>query len=110
MDGAVVVDLAHFNRFSMDNGTWHATVGAGSRLADIYKKLHDAGGRAIAHAVCPGVGIGGQATIVSQRARGPGFEILCDVAGSSDRHHREGSAPCLACGDLRWTMSLRSRW
>jgi hypothetical protein len=34
-------------------------------LGEVTTKLHDAGGRAIAHGVCPGVGIGGHATIVS---------------------------------------------
>lgn len=47
----------------MDNSTWRATVGGGTRLGDMDDKLHDAGGRAVAHGVCPGVGIGGHATI-----------------------------------------------
>lgn len=47
----------------MDNETWKATMGAGHQLGDVSKKLHDNGGRAMAHGVCPGVGIGGHATI-----------------------------------------------
>lgn len=47
----------------MDNSTWHATVGAGTKLGDLDDRLHDAGGRAVAHGICPGVGIGGHATI-----------------------------------------------
>jgi FAD/FMN-containing dehydrogenase len=65
VDGAVVIDMVNFQQFSLENDTWLATVGAGTRLSDVYMKLHDAGRRAIPHAVCPGVGIGGQATIVS---------------------------------------------
>ena len=48
----------------MDDSTWQATIGAGTLLGDVTTRLHDAGGRAIAHGVCPGVGIGGHATIV----------------------------------------------
>ncbi|KAJ7132332.1 hypothetical protein C8R44DRAFT_612480 [Mycena epipterygia] len=62
-DGAVVVDMVEFQQFSMDNSTWQATIGAGTLLADVTSRLHDAGGRAIAHGTCPQVGIGGHATI-----------------------------------------------
>lgn len=62
-DGAVVVDLKHFQQFSMNKETWYAQIGAGTRLKDVTTKLHDAGGRAIAHGTCPAVGIGGHATI-----------------------------------------------
>ena len=47
----------------MDNSTWEATVGAGTKLGVLDEKLHDAGGRAVAHGICPGVGLGGHATI-----------------------------------------------
>ncbi|GAW25912.1 putative FAD binding domain-containing protein [Rosellinia necatrix] len=49
--------------FSMDTKTWQATIGGGTRLSDVTKKLHDNGKRAISHGTCPGVGIGGHATI-----------------------------------------------
>lgn len=49
----------------MDTNTWQATIGAGHRLSDVTQELHDNGNRAIAHGTCPGVGIGGHATIVS---------------------------------------------
>ncbi|KAJ7812680.1 hypothetical protein B0H13DRAFT_1666088 [Mycena leptocephala] len=62
-DGAVVVDMVNFQQFSMDNSTWQATIGSGTLLADVTSRLHDAGGRAIAHGTCPQVGIGGHATI-----------------------------------------------
>jgi FAD/FMN-containing dehydrogenase len=64
VDGAVVIDLINFQRFSMDNDTWLATIGAGTRLGDVAERLHKAGSRAIPQAVCPGIGMGGQATIV----------------------------------------------
>ncbi|KAF7309509.1 Reticuline oxidase [Mycena indigotica] len=62
-DGAVVVDLVYFQKFMMDNTTWQATIGAGTLLADVTSRLHNAGKRAIAHGTCPQVGIGGHATI-----------------------------------------------
>ncbi|KAM0329532.1 hypothetical protein ACHAQA_004841 [Verticillium albo-atrum] len=62
-DGALVIDLENFQHFSMDRKTWRATIGAGHKLNDVTEKLHDNGGRAISHGTCPGVGLGGHATI-----------------------------------------------
>ena len=59
VDGALVVDLVHLQKFEMDDTTWEATIGAGTLLGDVTTRLHDAGGRAIAHGTCPQVGIGG---------------------------------------------------
>ncbi|EPE05477.1 fad binding domain-containing protein [Ophiostoma piceae UAMH 11346] len=61
--GELVVDLSNMKSFSMDNTTWQATIGAGSLLGDITPQLIDNGNRAFAHGVCPGVGIGGHATV-----------------------------------------------
>ena len=61
--GELVVDLANLKSFSMDNTTWQATIGAGSLLGDITPQLVANGNRAFAHGVCPGVGIGGHATV-----------------------------------------------
>ena len=47
----------------MNTTTWTATIGGGTLLADVTKRLHDAGGRAMAHGTCPQVGLGGHATI-----------------------------------------------
>ncbi|KAF2463385.1 FAD-binding domain-containing protein, partial [Lindgomyces ingoldianus] len=62
-DQAIVVDLKNFQQFSMDKSTWQATIGGGTLLGDVTKRLHDNGGRAMAHGTCPQVGIGGHATI-----------------------------------------------
>ncbi|KAF1972901.1 FAD-binding domain-containing protein [Bimuria novae-zelandiae CBS 107.79] len=62
-DGAIVVDLKNFQQFSMDKNTWQATIGGGTLLGDVTKRLHDNGNRAMAHGTCPQVGIGGHATI-----------------------------------------------
>lgn len=58
-----MVDLVNLDSFAIDKETWQATVGAGTRLGKLDEKLHDNGERAVAHGVCPGVGIGGHATI-----------------------------------------------
>ncbi|KAI0971214.1 hypothetical protein F4678DRAFT_434092 [Xylaria arbuscula] len=62
-DGALAIDLLNLQDFSIDPATWKATIGGGTKLADVTKKLHDNGKRAISHGTCPGVGIGGHATI-----------------------------------------------
>lgn len=62
-DGAIVVDLQHFQQFSVDPHTHIATVGAGTLLGDLHTRLNNAGGRAVAHGTCPQVGIGGHFTI-----------------------------------------------
>ncbi|OBT68130.1 hypothetical protein VE03_01441 [Pseudogymnoascus sp. 23342-1-I1] len=63
VSGAVVIDLKNFQQFSMDHVTWQATAGAGTLLGDLQTRMHEAGNRAMAHGICPQVGIGGHATI-----------------------------------------------
>ncbi|PTB66167.1 Glucooligosaccharide oxidase [Trichoderma citrinoviride] len=53
----------HSYGFQMDNNTWQASIGSGFRLDGLDKLLHANGGRAIAHGTCPGVGVGGHATV-----------------------------------------------
>jgi FAD/FMN-containing dehydrogenase len=55
--------MKHFQQFSMDTSTWQATIGGGTLLGDVTKRLHENGKRAMAHGTCPQVGIGGHATI-----------------------------------------------
>ncbi|KAL2756526.1 hypothetical protein ACRALDRAFT_1062279 [Sodiomyces alcalophilus JCM 7366] len=62
-DGALVIDLRNFQHFHMNRDNWQATLGAGHKLHDVTKKLHENGGRAISHGTCPSVGLGGHATI-----------------------------------------------
>ncbi|KAI1828295.1 hypothetical protein F4861DRAFT_175731 [Xylaria intraflava] len=62
-NGELVIDLQKLQDFSMDTTTWHATIGGGTKLSDVTQRLHDNGKRAISHGTCPGVGIGGHATI-----------------------------------------------
>ena len=47
-----MVDLKHFQDFEMDRRTWRATIGAGTLLGDLTKRMHVAGNRAMAHGTC----------------------------------------------------------
>jgi FAD/FMN-containing dehydrogenase len=62
-DNTIVVDMKSFQQFSMNKSTWEATIGGGTLLGDVTKRLHDNGKRAMAHGTCPQVGLGGHATI-----------------------------------------------
>lgn len=61
-DGGMVIDLKNFQKFEMDAKS-KCTVGAGTLLGDLTKRMYENGKRAMAHGVCPQVGIGGHATI-----------------------------------------------
>lgn len=62
-DGAVVINLEKLQQFSMDESTWVATIGSGTILGDVTRRLSNAGGRAMSHGICPQVGSGGHFTI-----------------------------------------------
>ena len=74
----IVIDLVELRGISVDEKTWCATIGAGSLLGDVTNKLLDAGGRALAHGVCPGVGIGGHATVVRLNYQTLSASVLAD--------------------------------
>lgn len=61
----MMIDLVNLKNFQMNNDTWQASAGSGFRLDGLDNLLHKNGGRAIAHGTCPGVGVGGHATVVS---------------------------------------------
>jgi FAD/FMN-containing dehydrogenase len=66
VDGAVALDLTYLQTFEMNNTNWQATVGGGTLLGDLTTRLHDNGGRAMAHGTCPQVGIGGKSSPSSE--------------------------------------------
>ena len=47
--------FANLSQFSYDKSTGYATIGGGTLLNDVTKRLHKAGGRAMAHGLCPQV-------------------------------------------------------
>lgn len=58
-DGHLVIDLRYFDNIELDTTTGLATIGPGARLGNLALGLYEQGGKAIAHGVCPGVGVGG---------------------------------------------------
>ena len=64
-DGQLAIDLTKLQTCTMNYTTYYATIGAGMKLGDVDSNLTSTG-RTFAHGVCPGVGIGGHATIVSR--------------------------------------------
>ncbi|KAK0634236.1 hypothetical protein B0T17DRAFT_480391 [Bombardia bombarda] len=64
LDGSISIDLENFQTVWMNTtaGLYQAHIGAGGKLGDIDDKLAPYK-RTFAHGVCPGVGIGGHATI-----------------------------------------------
>ncbi|KAM0256104.1 hypothetical protein ACHAQJ_005191 [Trichoderma viride] len=62
-NSGMMIDLVNLKNFQMNNDTWEATAGSGYRLDGLDQLLHQKGGRAISHGTCPGVGIGGHATV-----------------------------------------------
>lgn len=63
LDADITIDLTEMADVGApDNDTGVVRIGGGSKLGAIDKALH-LHGRGLAHGVCPGVGIGGHATI-----------------------------------------------
>ncbi|KAH7322467.1 hypothetical protein B0I35DRAFT_509816 [Stachybotrys elegans] len=83
-DGSLSIDLRNFRYVRLDETSWHATVGSGSLLGDIDDLLdNQKGNRVFPHGVCPGVGIGGHATIgglgPSSRMWGAALDHIVEV-------------------------------
>ncbi|KAI5792006.1 hypothetical protein EDC01DRAFT_706804 [Geopyxis carbonaria] len=63
LSAALVVNIEALSSVSVSASTGIATVGAGIRLGNLANALYAAGGRAVPHGTCPGVGLGGHATL-----------------------------------------------
>lgn len=114
-DGAIAVDLVNFQQYSMDETTGYATVGAGMKLGDVDTNLEKTG-RAFAHGVCPGVGIGGHATIVSSLLDEVTRDLMTFSCASwrmsrlQKTMRRVVLVQCRECGGLRLIILSRSKW
>lgn len=107
------MDLVNMKAFSINTTTWQATFGAGTLLGDLSTQLSDNGGRAIAHGVCPGVGIGGHATIGGlgpmSRMWGSCLDHVIEVEvvtanGTIQRANNQTNS------DLFWVQSSHTPW
>ena len=64
-DGTLSIDLRELRYVQMNEQSWYASIGGGSLIGDIDDLLEKKGNRAFPHGICPGVGLGGHATVVS---------------------------------------------
>ncbi|KAK1962978.1 FAD binding domain-containing protein [Colletotrichum sublineola] len=62
-DGSLSIDLQNLKYVTVNESSWDATIGAGSLLGEIDEILEKKGNRVFPHGVCPGIGIGGHATV-----------------------------------------------
>ncbi|KAF7357763.1 FAD-binding domain-containing protein [Mycena venus] len=60
-DGTLVISFRDMAHISYQSSEETVTIQPGARLGDVALELHDKYGRALAHGVCPYVGIGGHA-------------------------------------------------
>jgi FAD/FMN-containing dehydrogenase len=63
LSGTLVVDLQELQTVSYSPSSKLVTVGGGVRLGNLATKLYAAAQRGMPHGTCPGVGIGGHATL-----------------------------------------------
>ncbi|KAE8356261.1 hypothetical protein BDV28DRAFT_154740 [Aspergillus coremiiformis] len=77
-DGAVVVDMRHFKQFEMDEDKYTATIGPGLSLGELDSHLYKSGKRAMAHGICPDVGVGGHLTIGGKGPTSRQFGLALD--------------------------------
>jgi FAD/FMN-containing dehydrogenase len=75
--GGLVVDLRRLDRISVAGGSGSATVGPGSQLIDVYRRLARSGAT-IPAGSCPSVGIGGHALGGGMGLAGRRFGLTCD--------------------------------
>ncbi|CZR66617.1 related to reticuline oxidase precursor; berberine bridge enzyme [Phialocephala subalpina] len=90
-DGHLVVDLKYFTETSVDPVTNIATVGPGARLGNVALSLFEQGERAMAHGICPGVGIGGHVLHGGQGYGSHTYGLLLDFLIEADIVLADGS-------------------
>lgn len=57
-DGAIVIDMSHFQSVEIEEGSYDATIGAGALIGNVALALGEKG-RGMPHGACPYVGVGG---------------------------------------------------
>lgn len=70
-DGAMVIDMSHFQSVEVDEDSYDAIIGAGALIGDVALALSDKG-RGMPHGACPYVGVGGHFAL-----GGYGFMSVC---------------------------------
>ncbi|KUJ09586.1 FAD-binding domain-containing protein [Mollisia scopiformis] len=106
-DGHLVVDLKYFRETKVDSATNVATIGPGARLGNIALDLYAQGERAMAHGICPGVGIGGHVLHGGQGYSSHTYGLLLDFLVSAEVVLANGSvatASNTSNPDLFWAL------
>jgi FAD/FMN-containing dehydrogenase len=60
-NGHLIISFSEMYKVTLDKSTNISEVQAGARLGHVFETLYNAGGRAISHGTCPGVGVAGHA-------------------------------------------------
>lgn len=108
-NGSLVIDLAAMDKVVVDQTTWRATIGGGTKLKAVTDGLTKQGNRTIAHGVCPQVGIGGHATIGGQGALSRMYGLTLDHVVEMEVVTADGSivrANATEQPDLFWVIHI----
>ncbi|KAJ7282834.1 FAD-binding domain-containing protein [Mycena rebaudengoi] len=107
-DGALVIafrDMAQIVGYRASDGT--ATIQPGTRLGDVALELHDKYGRAMAHGICPYVGVGGHAGFGGWGLSSRNWGLLIDQIVAADVVLANGTAVHVSHtenSDLFWAI------
>jgi FAD/FMN-containing dehydrogenase len=106
--GSLVIDLAAMDKVVVDQKTWLATIGPGTRLKGVNEGLLKQGKRTIAHGVGLQVGMGGHATVGGQGPLARMYGLTIDHVVEMEVVLADGSkvrASATENADLFWVMS-----
>jgi FAD binding domain len=107
--GSLVVDLAAMDKVVVDQKTWRATIGPGTRLKGVNEGLLKQGKRTIAHGVGLQVGMGGHATVGGQGPLARMYGLTIDHVVEMEVVLADGSivrANATENADLFWVMNF----
>jgi len=106
-DGHLVIDMRAFDSVALDTSTNIATVGPGARLGNMAVSIYNQGQRAIAHGICPGVGVGGHVLHGGQGYSSHTYGLALDFISSADivlANSTVVTASSTSNADLFWAL------
>ncbi|KAF8537005.1 hypothetical protein BDD12DRAFT_746446 [Trichophaea hybrida] len=105
--GTMVMDMMEFQDVTYDKNTQIASVGTGVRLGNLATKIFQLGQRGLPHGTCPGVGIGGHATLGGFGLDSRMWGLTLDTVVSLDVVLADGTATTASKTknpDLYWAL------
>jgi len=105
--GSLVIDLAAMDKVIVDQETWRATIGPGTKLKGVNEGLLKQGKRTIPHGVGLQVGMGGHATVGGQGPLARKYGLTIDQVVEMEVVIADGSivrASATENPDLFWVM------